>query len=118
MGEDKDKNVIEQLVDKVNDFVETITNTASDALDDVVEPASVRPNKQAVPSYEFPVPDSPATSAPVQTKKRATKKTIGTSKISGKKAAVMSRKKLKRKTAARNAKKTAKKPSKKRKLKQ
>jgi hypothetical protein len=74
MDDDKDKNVIEQLVDKVNDFVETIANTASDALDDAIEPASVKPNRQPMPSYEFPAPDSTVTPVSIRTKKRATKK--------------------------------------------
>ena len=77
MVDDKDKNVIEQLVDKVNDFVETIAKTASDALDDAIEPASVKPNRQPVPSYEFPAPDSTATPASVRTKKRLRRRQSG-----------------------------------------
>jgi hypothetical protein len=58
MDDDKDKNVIEQIVDKVNDFVETIANTASDALDNAIEPASVKPNRQPEPHLPHLFPPS------------------------------------------------------------
>jgi hypothetical protein len=48
--DDKDKNVIEQIVDQVNDFVETIANTASDALDHAMEPSPVKLDEQPIPN--------------------------------------------------------------------
>jgi hypothetical protein len=36
--DDKDKNVIEKLVDKINDAVENITTTVSDAVQHAMEP--------------------------------------------------------------------------------
>jgi hypothetical protein len=56
---DKEKGVIEQIADTVNDIVEELANTASGALDDAAEPAEKKPDRQSVPSYEFPVPDLP-----------------------------------------------------------
>jgi hypothetical protein len=44
--DDKDKNVIEQIVDKVNDFVEDIASTASDALDQAMEQTAVKQDGQ------------------------------------------------------------------------
>jgi hypothetical protein len=54
--DEKEKNVVEQIVDKVNDLVESIANTASDALDQATEPATANPKRQSVPAYEFPAP--------------------------------------------------------------
>jgi hypothetical protein len=45
---DKDKNVIEQIVDTVNDFVEIVANTASDALDKAMEQTAARPDEQPI----------------------------------------------------------------------
>jgi len=45
---DKDKNVIEQIVDTVNDFVETVANTASDALDKAMEQTAAKPDEQPI----------------------------------------------------------------------
>jgi hypothetical protein len=67
----KDKNVVEQIADQVNDLFEGIANTASDAFDRAIEPAPVKPARKSVPAYEFPAPD---TTNPVATKKRAAKK--------------------------------------------
>jgi hypothetical protein len=58
MMDDKEKNIIEQIADKVNDAFENIANSASEALEQPVEPAAVKPVRQSVPAYEFPVPDS------------------------------------------------------------
>jgi hypothetical protein len=52
------KKVIEQIADKVNDLFENIANTASEAFDQPIEAAPVKPVRQSVPAYEFPVPDS------------------------------------------------------------
>jgi hypothetical protein len=82
---DKEKNVIEQIADTVNDFVEEVANTASDALDDAREPVAAKPDRQSVPPSEFPAPDSTATAAPVLAKKVASKKAIKSGNSSAKK---------------------------------
>jgi hypothetical protein len=72
----KDKNVVEQIADKVNDLFEGIANTASDAFDRPIEPAPVKPVRQSVPAYEFPAPDTinPVASKKPNAKKRPAKK--------------------------------------------
>jgi len=56
--DDKDKNVVEQIVDGVNDLVESIANTASEALEPTTQPPGPTLKKQSVPDYEFPAPSS------------------------------------------------------------
>ena len=46
--DDKDKNVIEQIVDTVNDFVESFANTAAEALDQAMEPSPVKLDEQPI----------------------------------------------------------------------
>jgi hypothetical protein len=46
--DDKDKNVIEQIVNKVNDFVEHIAVTASDAIDQAMEQTAAKPDEQPI----------------------------------------------------------------------
>jgi len=72
---DKEKGVIEQIADTVNDIVEEIANTASGALDDA-EPGSKNPHRQSVPNYEFPVADSPVSPPPGPSKKASGKQTV------------------------------------------
>ena len=74
--DDKDKNVVEQIADKVNDLFEDIANTASDAFERAIEPAPVKGARQSVPAYEFPAPDTinPVTSKKPNAKKRPVKK--------------------------------------------
>jgi hypothetical protein len=73
--DDKEKNIIEQIADKVNDLFEGIANTASDAFDRPIEPAP-KPVRQSVPAYEFPAPDTinPVASKKPNAKKRPAKK--------------------------------------------
>jgi hypothetical protein len=52
--DDKEKSVIEQIADKLNDVVENIANTASEALDTPTQPPGQKPKRQSVPDYEFP----------------------------------------------------------------
>src|SRR2546423_13033640 len=54
--DDKDKNVVEQIVDGVNDLVESIANTASEALEPATRSPAPKPKSQSVPDYEFPAP--------------------------------------------------------------
>src|SRR5437762_14090355 len=54
--DDKDKNVVEQIVDSVNDLVESIANTASEALEPATRSPGPKPKRQSVPDYEFPAP--------------------------------------------------------------
>jgi hypothetical protein len=71
MGE-KDKNVIEQIVDSVNDLVESIANTASEALKPATQSSGPKPKRQSVPDYEFPA-TSRANPQSTPVKKPATK---------------------------------------------
>ena len=47
-----DKNVIEQLVDKINDAVENIATTASEALQHAMEPEPEKPTIQEEPAWQ------------------------------------------------------------------
>ena len=71
--DEKDKNVVEQIVDNVNDLVESIANTASEAFAPATRSPAPKPKRQSVPDYEFPAASSANTlSTPV--KKPAAKK--------------------------------------------
>ena len=71
--DEKDKNVVEQIVDNVNDLVESIANTASEAFAPATQSRTPKPKRQSVPDYEFPAASSANTvSTPV--KKPAVKK--------------------------------------------
>ena len=70
---EKDKNVIERIVDSVNDLVESIANTASEALEPATQSPGRRPKRQSVPDYEFPAP-SKANPPSTPVKKPAAKK--------------------------------------------
>jgi hypothetical protein len=72
--DDKEKNIIEQIADKVNDAFENIANNASEAFDQAIEPAPVKPVKQSVPAYEFPVPESTRPDAKKRPAKKSAKK--------------------------------------------
>jgi flagellar capping protein FliD len=48
MDDGKDKNVIEKFVDKINDVVENITNTTSEALQHASEPDPAKSGEKAV----------------------------------------------------------------------
>ena len=48
MDDDEEKNVIEKLVDKINDVVENMATTASEALQHAMEPEPEKPDEQAV----------------------------------------------------------------------
>jgi hypothetical protein len=104
--DDKDKNVIEKLVDKINDAVENITTTVSDAVQHAMEPDPVRPSEQPV-AY-MPMAGDGLLADPmmppfvvIPRRKKATSKNAP--KESGKKAA--------KKTVKKSAKKAAKKLS-------
>jgi hypothetical protein len=135
MDDDKDKNVIESLVDKINDAVENITTTASEALQHAMEPDPVKPGEQpvafmpmagdglladpAMPLFVVIPPRKKSTSkkAPKTTAKKTAKKTaeksakISAKKAPAKKAATKTTKKAATKSAAKKSKKTAKKSS-------
>jgi hypothetical protein len=55
MDDDKDKNVIEKLVDKINEAVENITTTVSDAVQHAMEPDPVKPGEHPLPICRWPV---------------------------------------------------------------
>ncbi len=106
MDDDKDKNVIEKLVDKINDAVENITTTVSDAVQHAMEPDPVRPSEQPV-AY-MPMAGDGLLADPMMPpfvvipgRKKSTSKNAP--KESGKKAA--------KKTVKKSAKKAAKKLS-------
>src|SRR5437762_9536404 len=63
--DDKDKNVVEQIVDSVNDLVESIANTASEALEPATRSPGPKPKRQSVPDYEFPAPSGGRVELPV-----------------------------------------------------
>jgi hypothetical protein len=106
MDDDKDKNVIESLVDKINDAVENITTTASEALQNAMEPDPVKPGEQPVafmPMAGDGLLADPAMPLFVVIPRRK--------KSTSKKAPKRSAKKAAKKAAKKLAKKTAKKPS-------
>ena len=71
--DDRDKNVVEQIVDSVNDLVESVANTASEALEPATHSPGPKPKRQSVPDYEFPAP-SGANPLSTPMKKPAAKK--------------------------------------------
>jgi len=74
--DDNDKNVVEQIVDGVNDLVESIANTASEALEPATRSPGPKPKRQSVPDYEFPAPSGAnPLSTPMMKKPAAKKKT-------------------------------------------
>ena len=46
MDDDKDKNVVEKFVDKINDVVEKVVTTASNAAQHAMEPDPDKPDRQ------------------------------------------------------------------------
>src|SRR5256885_4562579 len=92
--DDKDKNVVEQIVDGVNDLVESIANTASEALEPATPSPGLKPKRQSVPDYEFPAP-SRANTVSTPVKKPAAKKKIQGAKNSVKNTAANSSSKQK-----------------------
>jgi hypothetical protein len=105
MDDDKDKNVIESLVDKINDAVENITTTASEALQNAMEPDPVKPGEQSIAIMPMAVDGllaDPAMPLFVVIPRRK--------KSTSKKAPKRSAKKAAKKAAKKSAKKTAKKP--------
>ena len=73
--DEKDKNVVEQIVDSVNDLVESIANTASEAFEPATQSSGPKPERQSVPDYEFPAPSSANPVSPPVKKPAAKKKT-------------------------------------------
>jgi hypothetical protein len=65
--QDNDKPVLEQIVDQVNDFVENLANSASDALDSA-EPVVI--DKQSGPAPRVPAQDAIEPQAPLQLKEQ------------------------------------------------
>src|SRR4051794_26844718 len=98
MDDDKDKNAIDRLVDKINDAVENITTTVSDAVQHAMEPDPVKPGEHPVAYMPMALADpmmppfvviprrkkSTSKNAPKESGKKAAKKTV---KKSAKKAA-------------------------------
>src|SRR3954451_3670806 len=73
--DDKDKNVVEQIVDGINDLVESIANTASEALEPATRSPGPKPKRQSVPDYEFPAPSGANPLSTPMKKPAANKKT-------------------------------------------
>jgi len=73
--DDKDKNLVEQIVDGVNDLVESIANTASEAFAPATRSPPPKPKRQSVPDYEFPAASSANTLFTPVKKPAAKKKT-------------------------------------------
>jgi hypothetical protein len=121
MDDDKDKNVIEKLVDKINDAVENIATTASAALQHAMEADRVKPGEQVV---FMPVagdglidplmPSAPMMPVVIPKKKRKPVAKRTSAKTPPKKATAKTAGKSSSKKAAKKAaKKTAKKSGKK-----
>jgi hypothetical protein len=107
--DDKDKNAVEKLVDKINDVVEGIMTTTADAIDHAMEPKPLKPGDKV-----FLVPMAgagadplmtPAPMMPVAIPKKEPKAAAkqAPAKIPPKKAAA---KKASKKSSERTAKKT------------
>jgi len=65
--QDNDKPVLEQIVDQVNDFIENLANSASDALDSAER---VVIDKQSGPGSRVPAQDAIEPQAPLQLKEQ------------------------------------------------
>jgi hypothetical protein len=122
MDDDKEKSIVEKMIDKINDVVENIATTASDALNHAMEPEPVKPDDVVImptagdglladpmmPPMPVVIPKkkqkAPAKRAPakIPPKKAAAKKaTKESSKKAGKRAA----KRTNKKTATKSGKK-------------
>ncbi len=102
MDDDKDKIAIEKLVDKINDAVENMTTTVSDAVQHAMEPDPVKPGEQPVAYMPMALAD-PMMPPFVVIPRRKKSTSKNAPKESGKKTA--------RKTVKKSAKKAAKKLS-------
>lgn len=132
MDDDKEKSFVEKMVDKINDVVENLATTASDAVQfamepnpkpepeqvartaneqvyipEAIDPAPLILSKPAVEKRKVPVRLAPSKMPP---KKAAAKKA---NKRSSKKSATKSAKKPAKKSLAKKSKKAAKKNAKK-----
>jgi hypothetical protein len=113
MDNDKDKSLIEKMVNKINDVVENIVTTASDAAQHAMEPEPIKPGEQVVfmpmagdgfaDPLMSPMPTMPVV---IPKKKRKAPVKLAPAKIPPKNAAP-------KKTAKKAAKKTVKKSGKK-----
>jgi hypothetical protein len=99
--DDKDKNVIEQIFDKINDVVETVATVAADALSQAMEPDPVKSDQQPISEPTMPL-------MPVHVPIKGTR-----AKQSAKKAAKKSPKKAAAKSGPKKSTKTVKKPTRK-----
>jgi hypothetical protein len=74
---DKDKNVIEQIVDKINDVVETAATVAADALSQAMEPGPAKSDQQPTSKPTMPLmPVRAPTNRTTAKKAVATKSTV------------------------------------------
>jgi hypothetical protein len=118
MDEDKEKSAIEKIVDKVNDAVEHIANTASAAAMKAMEPDPDPKQVAGTTNEQVYIPEAtdaaaapaPLFAAPAK-KKRALPKTTAVKAVAPKKSAKKStKKKAAKKTATKASKTAAKKP--------
>jgi hypothetical protein len=121
MDDDKDKNVVEKFVDKINDMVEKVVTTASDAAQHAMEPDPVKPDRQAVaymPTASDGFVSDPMMPVHAPKKKRTARKKVKTpakkvakepGKKTDKKSKKPAKKSAKKTTNKKNAKKGAKK---------
>jgi hypothetical protein len=99
MDDDKDKNAIEKLVDKINGAVENITTTVSDAVQHAMEPDPVKLGEQPVAYMPIALADPMMPPfVVIPRRKKSTSKNVP--KESGKKAAKKTVKKSAKKAAA------------------
>jgi hypothetical protein len=117
MDDDKEKSAIEKMIDKVNDAVENIVNTASAAAMKAMEPEPDPAQVAGTTNEQVYIPeatDAAAVPAPLfaapATKKRALPKTTPVKAAAPKKSPKKStKKKTAKKTATKASKKAAKK---------
>jgi hypothetical protein len=117
MDDDKEKSVIEKMIDKVNDAVENMVNTASAPAMKAMEPEPDREQVAGTTNEQVYIPeatDAAALPAPLfavpAKKKRALPKTTAVKAAAPKKSA---KKSTKKKTAKQTATKASKKAAKK-----
>jgi hypothetical protein len=118
MDDDKDKSAIEKMIDKVNDAVENIANTASAAAMKAMEPEPDPKQVAGTTNEQVYIPEAtdaaaapaPLFAAPAR-KKRALPTTTAVKAVAPKKSAKKStKKKAAKKTATKASKTAAKKP--------
>ena len=117
MGDDNEKSVIEKMVDKVNDAVANIVNTASAAAMKAMEPEPDPEQVAGTTNEQVYVPEATDTAAvpaplfvaPAKKKRAVPKKSVAKAATPKKSAKKSAKRKTAKKTATKASKKAAKK---------